>query len=416
MEKRNKYVGLRYVPKIMGEWDNTKEYEPLMIVTHDGNSYTSKTFIPVGIDITNESFWCLTGNYNAQIIQLQNDFKNQSDNILSTFNTANETNKEMFNENTTKLFNEVTTFENKFKKFIPNFACYMDTFPNGKRIISTDEVKNKLDKFKKCNLKEWIIEPKIVFDSTNNTVKCDYDLNEIKKQIQYGNSIGIKPICLKMPMLFIEKETIMQIGIEKFKADYKKLVLNIATSLQNCAIKYAVVFNENEWLYLDKQYEDFVIDVIESVKALGYKVCINTMGVINTLKLSDRIKNAVDVFSANTYPNISNKLDKTTFDDVVNSLNTNNIINMFKHLKNTYNKKMIISETGVMDYWACLNNPGQWQWDSKLQVSSNGRVEELLLYGIFNSIYNSDLFEEVWWCYDTLTQYEQTVKLLNNYL
>ena len=63
------YIGARYVPLFADplQWDNERTYEPLTIVQHQGNSYTSRQAVPVGIDITNESYWALTGNYNAQI-------------------------------------------------------------------------------------------------------------------------------------------------------------------------------------------------------------------------------------------------------------------------------------------------------------------------------------------------------------
>ena len=63
------YIGARYVPILADptEWDNTKTYEPLTIVLHDGNSYTSRQYVPTGIDITNNEYWALTGNYNAQV-------------------------------------------------------------------------------------------------------------------------------------------------------------------------------------------------------------------------------------------------------------------------------------------------------------------------------------------------------------
>ena len=64
---RNVYVGHRYVPKIFGEWDQSIDYEGLSIVTHKGTSYTSKKRVPVGIDILNEEFWVVTGNYDAQV-------------------------------------------------------------------------------------------------------------------------------------------------------------------------------------------------------------------------------------------------------------------------------------------------------------------------------------------------------------
>lgn len=65
------YIGARYVPVFANpiEWSDTKGYEPLTIVTHQGNSYTSMQAVPPGIDIANTAFWALTGNYNAQIEQ-----------------------------------------------------------------------------------------------------------------------------------------------------------------------------------------------------------------------------------------------------------------------------------------------------------------------------------------------------------
>lgn len=61
------YIGARYVPLFMGEWDNSNTYEPLSIVMHEGNSYTSRQAVPAGIAITNEVYWAETGNYNAQV-------------------------------------------------------------------------------------------------------------------------------------------------------------------------------------------------------------------------------------------------------------------------------------------------------------------------------------------------------------
>ena len=63
------YIGARYVPIFAdpAEWDSARAYEPLTIVLHEGNSYTSAQAVPMGIDISDEEFWKLTGNYNAQI-------------------------------------------------------------------------------------------------------------------------------------------------------------------------------------------------------------------------------------------------------------------------------------------------------------------------------------------------------------
>ena len=69
------YTGARYVPLFADplEWSSDLAYEPLTIVTNKGNSYTSRQFVPKGIDIDNDMFWALSGNYNAQVEQYRRD-------------------------------------------------------------------------------------------------------------------------------------------------------------------------------------------------------------------------------------------------------------------------------------------------------------------------------------------------------
>lgn len=69
------YTGMRYVPVFADppEWSSANSYEALEIVIHEGNSYTSKTFVPVGIDISNSTYWVLTGNYNYQVEQYRQE-------------------------------------------------------------------------------------------------------------------------------------------------------------------------------------------------------------------------------------------------------------------------------------------------------------------------------------------------------
>ena len=69
------YIGARYVPKFYENSDGTEEwragveYEPLTIVTYNGNSYTSKKPVPsnIGNPSANPSYWAATGNYNQQV-------------------------------------------------------------------------------------------------------------------------------------------------------------------------------------------------------------------------------------------------------------------------------------------------------------------------------------------------------------
>lgn len=94
MVKNNIYVGQRYVPKIMGEWNQLESYEGLSIVTNQGNSYTSKKRVPEGVDISNEDYWVITGNYNAQIELYREEVKQQKEHLE---NFEEETNRQSVN-------------------------------------------------------------------------------------------------------------------------------------------------------------------------------------------------------------------------------------------------------------------------------------------------------------------------------
>lgn len=65
------YVGARYVPKFADPvaWQSGTSYEALTIVTYNNSSYTSKIPVPatVGNPADNDTYWALTGNYNAQV-------------------------------------------------------------------------------------------------------------------------------------------------------------------------------------------------------------------------------------------------------------------------------------------------------------------------------------------------------------
>ena len=77
------YVGARYVPVFANplEWSDTREYEPLTIVIHNGNSYTSMQSVPTGIDIANTNYWAITGNFNAQVEAYRQEVSQWSEKI-----------------------------------------------------------------------------------------------------------------------------------------------------------------------------------------------------------------------------------------------------------------------------------------------------------------------------------------------
>lgn len=79
----NTYIGERYVPIFANpiEWNINTQYEPLTIVTYQGNSFTSRQYVPSGIQINNNEFWAQTGNFNSQLGSLQNQLNTNTQDI-----------------------------------------------------------------------------------------------------------------------------------------------------------------------------------------------------------------------------------------------------------------------------------------------------------------------------------------------
>lgn len=90
MAYTTQYIGSRYVPTFAdpAEWDSTRTYEPLTIVLNNGNSYTSRQFVPVGVALTNTDYWLETGNYNAQIEAYRQEVLNNDANVTKLINST----------------------------------------------------------------------------------------------------------------------------------------------------------------------------------------------------------------------------------------------------------------------------------------------------------------------------------------
>ena len=116
------YIGARYVPIFADpiQWDDTREYEPLTIVLYQGDSYTSKQAVPVGVNILNEDYWALTGNFNAQVVAYRDEVLRvaaEYDGLVSDVEdlgdrtTTNEGDIDTLESDVSALGNRVTTNE-----------------------------------------------------------------------------------------------------------------------------------------------------------------------------------------------------------------------------------------------------------------------------------------------------------------
>lgn len=97
------YIGARYVPIFADpvEWDDEREYEPLTIVTYNGNCYTSKCYVPKGAQLPpypegQTKYWVKTSDYNYQFADLKKTVTDLS-RLVEQFQKDNERFTELIN-------------------------------------------------------------------------------------------------------------------------------------------------------------------------------------------------------------------------------------------------------------------------------------------------------------------------------
>lgn len=73
LENGNIYVGERYLPIGAGAWDITKQYEQLVMVTHEGATYISTKPVPSNTELTNTEYWLPMYQPSDTITELQDD-------------------------------------------------------------------------------------------------------------------------------------------------------------------------------------------------------------------------------------------------------------------------------------------------------------------------------------------------------
>src|SRR5699024_1849121 len=173
---RNVYIGHRYVPLLVGEWDKSIQYEGLSIVTFKGASYTSKKMTPAGIDIENEEYWVITGNYDAQVEYYRQEVKRVSDDLAQAKIDLNQR--------------------------IDDTVEYVDTNVENLTIYVNDEVrKNKEYVDSEVSSARQYVDDKFDPNLRTMTIKVPDDYNTLQDAIDYAsrqmNGINVEIIVSK---------------------------------------------------------------------------------------------------------------------------------------------------------------------------------------------------------------------------
>lgn len=97
VQANNIYVGARYIPRIMGEYNNETAYEALDIVTSGGVGYISRQPVPAGTAVTNKTYWAMWGSGNAAIDALTQRVSTNENDITALETGLQQTNQNLKN-------------------------------------------------------------------------------------------------------------------------------------------------------------------------------------------------------------------------------------------------------------------------------------------------------------------------------
>lgn len=97
VQANNIYVGARYIPRIMGEYNNETAYEALDIVTSGGVGYISRQPVPAGTAVTNKEYWAMWGSGNAAIDALTQRVSTNENDITALETGLQQTNQNLKN-------------------------------------------------------------------------------------------------------------------------------------------------------------------------------------------------------------------------------------------------------------------------------------------------------------------------------
>lgn len=128
------YIGARYVPRFLGEYDNTQQYEALDVVDNGaGTSYIARKIVPPNTPLTDTDYWFVYGASSGAIIALQNDMIQAQNDIgdiqgdITTINNSIGT----INGNITSLQNAVSPLTAEYNRnHNRRFVTIADSYGN----------------------------------------------------------------------------------------------------------------------------------------------------------------------------------------------------------------------------------------------------------------------------------------------
>ena len=316
------YKGPRMVPLVpepgQREWDKTKSYEYWTLVQYQGASYIAVQNVPVGVEITNENYWLLSANYNAQIEAYRREV-----------------------EDCVEQVNEVSTALNKKIADIKNGGILQRIFFPLEFSLGSSRAVSLVTNLMNVGYNEF----SIIVDIKNGS----YSITEEFLNAVYNTGCNIRNFTFhgdvdsNFDLYFDAIERFMTLNANRF----------------NVSEIFAI--NEKNSFIANNDSK-----VAEKIKSLKYKVgiCFNTDYYYLVCNATNTL-NAIDYFGMNIYPSISDYAAKTTDQNIVDAID--NQLQIMNLITSNTNATKIVTEIGCKPTFLAYKNTGDWtisgEWD-----------------------------------------------------
>lgn len=190
-------------------------------------------------------------------------------------------------------------------------------------------------------------------------------------------------------------EILQRCTFDEFKTMYRNMLTDIVNFFKIYTDRI-ILFNEMEWLYLDKQYSLFIRECLSIINTSNLKSSISTLNPYNYVNIPDDVKNEMSFYCCNYYPPLSyNGMNVSISSMVDRMFNDTDYSDGIKYMV-TSGKEVVISETGCNDKYDSLAQP--WKWQNFIDNDEhNGEVQKIFIEVILTLLNNDKISSVCYW-------------------
>lgn len=272
---------------------------------------------------------------------------------------------------------------------------------------SRENMQKDVDACSKAGVDGLTLIVHIGHNTNSNTLFIAEDLVELAWGIEQMQLKGIEPNCIKIHKQGISESNVQTIGETSYMTQWKNLMTQIHEALSVFHFPKMVVHNESALFYginASQTRIDFVNECLQLARGWGYKVGITQMGFEEACyQTNASVQASCDFIGVNHYQAVSTTNQPVSTKEIKRSMVEGVMFQRASYLKKKTGKPVILSESGVQDYWVSLANPALSTWQSYAEgqgyAPSYGETQGRYQCALIEACADNEVIDEIWTWY-----------------